>query len=188
MQGNAQPLRRLVELEKPHLIVPYSLTNNDGKYANTMSTSDQWFNLVKDAFDVLYKEGAQHPKMMSVGMHMRILGHPARTAGLWRLLDYLQQQKGVWITRRLDIANTHLPGRTRNHDDRICPGAFLKENVGGTRGKFFILRNACRNALARIHRKGCIAKRILAKPRDERHFRPGPRRRPGLDRAGQQLG
>ena len=90
---------------KPHLIVPYSLTNNDGKFAVTMSTADQWFNLVKDAFDVLYREGAQHPKMMSVGMHMRILGHPARTAGLWRLLDYLQNQQGVWITRRIDIAN-----------------------------------------------------------------------------------
>jgi peptidoglycan/xylan/chitin deacetylase (PgdA/CDA1 family) len=89
---------------KPHLVVPYSLTNNDGKYATTMSTSDQWFALVKDAFDVLYKEGATSPKMMSIGMHMRILGHPARTAGLWRLLDYLQQQKGVWITRRIDIA------------------------------------------------------------------------------------
>jgi len=88
-----------------HLVVPYSLTNNDGKYANTMGHADQWFGLVKDAFDVLYKEGATHPKMMSVGMHMRIIGHPGRTAGLWRLLDYLQQQKGVWITRRGDIAN-----------------------------------------------------------------------------------
>lgn len=88
----------------PHLIVPYSLTNNDGKFATTIGTSDEWFNFVKDAFDVLYKEGAKTPKMMSVGMHMRLLGHPARTAGLWRLLDYLQKQQGVWITRRIDIA------------------------------------------------------------------------------------
>ncbi len=90
---------------KPHLVVPYSLTNNDGKFAVTMATADQWYSLVKDAFDVLYREGARQPKMMSVGMHMRILGHPARTAGLWRLLDYLQGQQGVWITRRIDIAN-----------------------------------------------------------------------------------
>ena len=49
----------------------------------------------RDAFDVLYKEGATAPKMMSVGLHMRLIGHPGRTAGLWRLLDYIQQQKGV---------------------------------------------------------------------------------------------
>ena len=102
--GDELPFWQTVQ-GKPHLVVPYSLTNNDGKFAVTMSTADQWFNLVKDAFDVLYREGAQHPKMMSVGMHMRILGHPARTAGLWRLLDYLQNQQGVWITRRIDIAN-----------------------------------------------------------------------------------
>jgi peptidoglycan/xylan/chitin deacetylase (PgdA/CDA1 family) len=101
--GDELPFWQTVQ-GKPHLIVPYSLTNNDGKYAVTLSTSDQWFSLVKDAVDVLYKEGARHPKMMSIGMHMRILGHPARTAGLWRLLDYLQQQKQVWITRRVDIA------------------------------------------------------------------------------------
>lgn len=101
--GDELPFWQTVD-GKPHLIVPYSLTNNDGKYAATMSTSEQWFTLVKDAFDVLYREGARHPKMISVGMHMRILGHPARTAGLWRLLDYLQTQPGVWITRRLDIA------------------------------------------------------------------------------------
>jgi len=84
-----------------------------------MGHADQWFSLVKDAFDVLYKEGATQPKMMSVGMHMRIIGHAGRTAGLWRLLDYMQQQKGVWITRRVDIANhwvkTHpYPGRGLN--------------------------------------------------------------------------
>ena len=116
--GDELPFWQTVQ-GKPHLVVPYSLTNNDGKFAVTMSTADQWFNLVKDAFDVLYREGAQHPKMMSVGMHMRILGHPARTAGLWRLLDYLQNQQGVWITRRIDIANhwikTHpYPGRGLN--------------------------------------------------------------------------
>ncbi len=101
--GDDLPFWQTVE-GKPQLVVPYSLANNDGKYANTMSHSDQWFNLMKDAFDVLYREGAQQPKMMSIGMHMRILGHPGRTAGLWRLLDYLQSQKGVWIARRVDIA------------------------------------------------------------------------------------
>jgi peptidoglycan/xylan/chitin deacetylase (PgdA/CDA1 family) len=102
--GDELPFWQTVQ-GKPHLIVPYSLTNNDGKYASGMTTSEQWFTLVRDAFDVLYREGATQPKMMSVGMHMRIIGHPARTAGLWRLLDHIQKHSGVWITRRIDIAN-----------------------------------------------------------------------------------
>src|SRR5256885_4424560 len=104
---------------RPHLVVPYSLTNNDGKYAGWTGTSDQWFSFIKDAFDMLLREGARHPKMMSVGLHMRLIGHPARAVGLERLLDYLGQQHGVWITRRLDIARhwiaTHpYPGKGLN--------------------------------------------------------------------------
>ena len=104
---------------KPHLIVPYSLTNNDGKYAAGMVHADQWFGLVRDAFDVLHHEGAKTPKMMSIGLHMRLIGHPGRIAGLWRLLDHIQKQQGVWITRRLDIAKhwmtTHpYPGKGLN--------------------------------------------------------------------------
>jgi len=89
---------------KPHLIIPYSLTNNDGKYAGWTGTSDDWFAFVRDAFDMLYKEGAKQPKMMSVGLHMRLIGHPARAMGLERLLDHIGRHKGVWITRRVDIA------------------------------------------------------------------------------------
>ena len=89
---------------KPHLVVPYSLTNNDGKYAAGMVHSDQWFGLVRDAFDVLYKEGATQPKMMSVGLHQRLIGHPGRMAGLWRFLDHVLKHRDVWVTRRLDIA------------------------------------------------------------------------------------
>ena len=89
---------------RPQLVVPYSLVNNDGKYAGWMGTSDQWFSFVRDAFDMLYAEGAETPKMMSVGLHMRLIGHPARAVGLQRLLDYMMARKGVWITRRVDIA------------------------------------------------------------------------------------
>ena len=89
---------------KPHLVVPYSLTHNDGKYAGSVGTSDQWFSFVKDGFDMLYKEGAKQPKMMSVGLHMRLIGHPARAVGLERLLDYVRQHEDVWVTRRIDIA------------------------------------------------------------------------------------
>ncbi|HKU99421.1 MAG TPA: allantoinase PuuE [Vineibacter sp.] len=104
---------------KAHLVVPYSLTTNDGKYAGWMGTSDQWFSFVRDAFDMLYAEGAQHPKMMSVGLHMRLIGHPARAAGLQRLLDHVMRHKDVWVTRRIDIARhwmvTHpYPGKGLN--------------------------------------------------------------------------
>lgn len=101
--GDELPLWQLVE-GKPHLVIPYSLTNNDGKYAGWTGTSDEWFAFLRDAFDMLYAEGATQPKMMSVGLHMRLVGHPARAVGLRKFLDYVQQFPDVWITRRLDIA------------------------------------------------------------------------------------
>jgi len=103
---------------QPHLIVPYSLTNNDGKFGE-LGTADQWFAFIRDAFDMLYREGARQPKMMSVGLHMRLIGHPARAVGLERLLDHVMKYDGVWIARRLEIARhwaaTHpYPGRGLN--------------------------------------------------------------------------
>ena len=104
---------------KPQLVVPYSLTNNDGKYMTGIGTSEQWFSFVRDAFDMLYREGKTQPKMMSVGMHMRLIGHPARAVGLERLLDYMQKHSGVWIAKRVEIARhwikTHpYPGKGLN--------------------------------------------------------------------------
>ncbi|SDD22573.1 allantoinase PuuE [Belnapia rosea] len=105
---------------KPQLVVPYSITNNDGKYAGWMGTSDQWFSYIRDAFDMLYAEGqAGRPKMMSVGLHQRLIGHPARAVGLQRVLDHMMQKQDVWITRRVDIARhwvaTHpYPGKGLN--------------------------------------------------------------------------
>jgi peptidoglycan/xylan/chitin deacetylase (PgdA/CDA1 family) len=112
---------------RPHLVVPYSLTNNDGKYVAGTSTGEQWFSFVKDAFDMLLREGARHPKMMSIGLHMRLTGHPARAAGLERLLDYVGTQTGVWITRRIDIARhwiaTHpYPGHGLNEEPARSAG------------------------------------------------------------------
>jgi len=89
---------------KPHLVVPYTLTNNDTKMVGPVGTGEAFFGYLKDAFDMLYREGRTQPKMMSVGMHMRLLGHPARAAGLQRFLDYVAGHAGVWITRRGDIA------------------------------------------------------------------------------------
>ena len=91
--------------DKQHLVVPYTMTNNDSKYMRSaMTTSDQFFTLCRDAFDLLYAEGKTQPKMMSVGLHMRITGHPARAAGLARFLDHVIRQEDVWVCRRLDIA------------------------------------------------------------------------------------
>jgi allantoinase len=116
--GEELPFWKTVD-GKPHLVVPYTLTNNDGKYAGWMGTSDQWFSFIRDAFDMLYQEGSTRPRMMSVGLHPRMIGHPARAVGLQRFLDYVMQHDGVWITRRIDIArhwiDTHpYPGKGLN--------------------------------------------------------------------------
>ena len=89
-----------------HLVIPYTLVNNDARYLlpNGFSCGDDFFRLLKDAFDQLWQEGAQHPKMMSVGLHGRISGHPARALALARFLDYVQGHDSVWICQREEIA------------------------------------------------------------------------------------
>jgi len=98
---------------KPHLVLPYGLSTNDVKLASgVLGTADDFFQFLRDAFDMLHAEGAQAPRMMSVGMHMRILGHPARASGLARFLDYVASRDKVWVCRRLDLARhwlTHHP-------------------------------------------------------------------------------
>ena len=91
---------------RPHLVVPYTLDNNDMKFGTLhgFSTGDEFFAYLRDAFDVLYAEGAERPKMMSVGLHMRLVGRPGRIAGLTRFLDHVQRHDAVWICRRVDIA------------------------------------------------------------------------------------
>jgi allantoinase len=96
---------------KPHLIVPYTLDTNDMRFAamQGFNSGTQFFDYLKDAFDVLYREGdpagLNQPKMLSIGLHCRIVGRPARAAALARFLDYVQSHDKVWITRRIDIAN-----------------------------------------------------------------------------------
>lgn len=90
---------------KPHLVIPYSLATNDGKLSRgAMATGDDFFAYLRDTFDVLYAEGATQPKMMSVGLHLRLTGHPGRAAGLARFLDHVARHRDVWVCRRLDIA------------------------------------------------------------------------------------
>lgn len=101
--GDELPFWKRVQ-GKPHLVIPYSLTTNDGQYAGSVGTGGQWFEFMRDTFDMLYREGATQPRMMSVGLHMRLIGHPARAAGLERFLDHVMKHADVWITRRIDIA------------------------------------------------------------------------------------
>ena len=91
---------------KNHLVVPYTLDANDMKFsvAPGFSAPSGFFEYLRDAFDVLYREGKTHPKMMSVGLHTRLAGRPGRTAALERFLDYVKQFDDVWICRRVDIA------------------------------------------------------------------------------------
>jgi putative urate catabolism protein len=91
---------------RPHLVVPYTLDANDGKFCTPagIGTGDEFFTYLQETFDVLYREGAMGPRMMSVGLHCRLAGRPARADSLARFLDHVQRHDGVWICRRLDIA------------------------------------------------------------------------------------
>jgi putative urate catabolism protein len=101
---------------KPHLVIPYTLDNNDMRFATAQgfNSGDQFFAYLRDAFDVLYAEGADAPKMMSIGLHCRLVGRPGRAAALARFLDYILQHERVWVCRRIDIARHwyehHAPG------------------------------------------------------------------------------
>ena len=90
----------------PHLIVPYTLDCNDSRFAlpQGFSHADEFFEYLRDAFDVHYAEGDERPSMMSVGMHCRLLGRPGRMRALQRFLDHVERHDRVWIARRIDIA------------------------------------------------------------------------------------
>jgi putative urate catabolism protein len=90
----------------PHLIIPYSLDANDMRFINPQgfASGEEFFGYLKDAFDVLYAEGASAPKMMSVGLHCRLVGRPGRAGALARFLDHVARHDRVWVATRLDIA------------------------------------------------------------------------------------
>lgn len=92
--------------KRPHLVIPYTLDTNDMKFCSPggFNHAEQFYQYLKDAFDVLYAEGDTSPKMLSIGMHCRILGRPARFKALQKFLDYVQSHQQVWICRRADIA------------------------------------------------------------------------------------
>lgn len=90
----------------PHLVVPYSLDTNDMRFSlpQGFSHGDEFFEYLRDAFDVMYAEGEERPAMMSIGMHCRILGRPGRFRALQRFLDHIEKYDRVWICRRDEIA------------------------------------------------------------------------------------
>ena len=92
--------------KKKQLIIPYTLDNNDMRFATNQgfNTGDHFFNYLKDSFDTLYEEGKTSPKMMSVGLHCRLIGRPGRIQSLKRFLDYVLKFDDIWICKREDIA------------------------------------------------------------------------------------
>ena len=91
---------------KSHLVVPYTLDNNDMRFATPQgfNSGDQFYSYLRDAFDVLYAEGEHTPRMMSVGLHCRLVGRPGRLAALARFIEHTRRFDDVWYCRRIDIA------------------------------------------------------------------------------------
>ena len=92
--------------QKKQLIIPYTLDNNDMRFVTNQgfNTGEHFYTYLKDSFDALYEEGKTSPKMMSVGLHCRLIGKPGRIQSLKRFLNYIQKHEDVWICKRIDIA------------------------------------------------------------------------------------
>ena len=92
--------------KKKQLIIPYTLDNNDMRFATNQgfNTGDHFYNYLKDSFDALYEEGKTTPKMMSVGLHCRLIGRPGRIQSLKKFIDYVLKFEDIWICKRIDIA------------------------------------------------------------------------------------
>ncbi len=106
------------QIDEPHLIVPYTLDNNDMRFAalQGFNSGDQYFAYLRDAFDALYNEGAETPRMMSVGLHCRLVGRPGRIQALQRFIHHAKSFTDVWFCRRIDIARHW-------HEHHSYPGA-----------------------------------------------------------------
>ena len=108
------------QVKSPHLVVPYTLDTNDMRFATAQgfNNADQFARYLIDAFDVLYAEGAKTPKMLSVGLHCRLIGRPARFAALVKFLDLIKAHDKVWVARRIDIANHWIARHPFKVDDQ----------------------------------------------------------------------
>jgi allantoinase len=93
--------------EGPHLVIPYSYETNDNRFNENsgFSTAEHFFTYMRDAFDLLYREGERgSPKLLSIGLHDRLIGRPGRAGGLIRLIEHMRRFEGVWFCRGIDIA------------------------------------------------------------------------------------
>ncbi|MDP2608360.1 MULTISPECIES: allantoinase PuuE [unclassified Oceanobacter] len=104
--------------EKPHLVIPYTLDSNDMRFATPQgfNCGEQFYQYLKDSFDVLYAEGESAPKMLSIGLHCRLIGRPGRLASLQRFIEYASSHEDVWFCRRVDIArhwHEHFPPHSK---------------------------------------------------------------------------
>jgi OHCU decarboxylase len=116
----------------PQLILPYTLDANDMRFATAQgfNAGDQFYNYLKDSFDVLYREGLNTPKMLSIGLHCRLVGRPGRSAALARFLDYVQRHDKTWVARRIDIARrwvAHHPPKGGHAPSRMPRALFLEK-------------------------------------------------------------
>ena len=95
------------KVSKKQLIIPYTLDNNDMRFATNQgfNSGDQFFSYLKDSFDNLYNEGKNNPKMMSIGLHCRLIGRPGRMQSLIKFINYILKFEDIWICKRIDIAN-----------------------------------------------------------------------------------
>ncbi|TCT07531.1 allantoinase PuuE [Aquabacter spiritensis] len=115
----------------PFLMVPYTLDANDMRFAVPagFSTGDDFFTYLKDSFDLLYAEGAHAPRMLSIGLHNRLVGRPGRAAALARFLDYITGHEKVWVARRIDIARhwiAHHPPPGGHVPSRMSRAVFIE--------------------------------------------------------------
>ncbi|MFT7288150.1 MAG: allantoinase [Halieaceae bacterium] len=106
-----------------HLVIPYTLDTNDMRFASAQgfNSGEQFYCYLRDAFDVLYAEGAQQPRLLNIGLHCRLSGRPGRFAALQRFLDYVLQHDDTWLCRRADIA--------RHWHQHYSPGQIVEPSL-----------------------------------------------------------
>ncbi len=124
---------------RAQLIIPHTLDANDMRFATAQgfNSGDQFFTYLKDGFDTHYREGKKGaPKMMTIGLHCRLIGRPGRIAALARFIDYVQSHKKVWISRRIDIARhwaRHFPYKA----PALVPSRLDRDSFVKTFGEVF---------------------------------------------------
>jgi OHCU decarboxylase len=140
---------------RQQLIIPYTLDANDMRFATPQgfNSGDQFFSYLKDSFDALYAEGAKgSPKMMSIGLHCRLIGRPGRVMALARFIDYVQSHEKVWIARRVDIAEhwakTHPPQPPAERPSQMTEEAFVARFGGVFEHSDWVARRAFADELS----------------------------------------